>query len=202
MKSILNNLYVGYRNGETTFTTFENSDIFDIRSTKKTLEKAITVVSKANKVFDLKRYGSILIYWPYHGGSNQRFVPILSEGGNIVIASRNLKRCLEYKKNKDRIEMSRCDKNNTNQKFSYEPALEKMEEDSSIVEISRDELDELKKSKVKCLKEQGECEKQKEACNREKIECSDNLEECESKLQECPAPAKKQPAALMISQIP
>ncbi|KRH91989.1 hypothetical protein M153_15432000365, partial [Pseudoloma neurophilia] len=92
------NKYIGALNGDNLtigFTSFEKSDVFEIKNTNSALQKVISIVGK-NKVFDLKGAGIKLIYWSYHGMNNQRFVPILTENGGLIIASFDSKKCLEY----------------------------------------------------------------------------------------------------------
>ncbi|KRH93415.1 hypothetical protein M153_896000822 [Pseudoloma neurophilia] len=198
------NKYIGVLNGDNLtigFTSFEQSDVFEIKNTNSALQKAISVVGK-NKVFDLKGSGILLIFWNYHGMNNQRFVPILTVNGGLIIATFDSSKCLEYVEEGNYIEARNCDSKASNQIFQYEQLIEE-EKDPNTVKIPRSELEKLKLDLQKCEEAKSTCDKKLTECNKTKDECAVDLVECQKKVEGCaPKPSNKTSEMMVSSQNP
>ncbi|KRH93802.1 hypothetical protein M153_5610004335 [Pseudoloma neurophilia] len=182
-------------------TSFEKSDVFEIKNTDFVLQKAISIVGR-ELVFDLENFGVKIMFWKYHGMYNQRFVPILTENGGLIIATFDSSKCLEYVEEGNYIEARICDSKASNQIFQYEQVIEE-EKDPNTVKIPRSELEKLKFDLQKCEELKFFCDKKLTECNKTKDECAVDLVECQKKVEGCgPKPSNKSSEMMVSSQNP
>lgn len=95
----------------------ENADLFNIERSKVNYDEVeIRVKDNPNQVFDIAGSNVKLIYYPYHGGKNQKFkiVPLNYEG---VYNITNKNKCITYMAHSNTFELTQCSENLDEQMF-------------------------------------------------------------------------------------
>lgn len=138
-------LFLGRPNDKLFFTDIATADTFSLEDISP-LQNLIIVTSKDNHVFDVARNPQEIIYWPKHGGTNQRFSIYFRQNDKIKILY-NSNKCLSYNSNNSKIMVEPCI-DDILQEFVIVPIKE--ETFSDTVPVGRAKLEAMKRAAMAC----------------------------------------------------
>lgn len=101
-----------------TLGKYDTADKFEIKKSKRYEQNEFWIENKPGSVLDIAGSATDLIYYAYHGGSNQSFqvLPINFEG---VFQLSNRSLCITYKEEKLFFVLTDCNESNNNQLFEF-----------------------------------------------------------------------------------
>lgn len=102
-----------------TLSSFDTAGMFEVgKAPSSYTENEVKVLESSNMVWDIAQSKKDLIFFRYHGGSNQRFtlIPVNCEGVFNIGWGR---RCVTYSTDKKILELKACNATSTEQQFEF-----------------------------------------------------------------------------------
>ncbi|KRH92254.1 hypothetical protein M153_8900000239 [Pseudoloma neurophilia] len=144
-------LYFGKPGATVTYTEFANADILEVQKTGVPQEDFIVVTTKNNHVVDVAGGTNEIIYWPQHGGKNQRFRLQFRPHGRYKLQNDSSGYCIAFNSSANKFIVTRCIENDEMQEFILQP-INKDEEpkDKIFIPVNRARLEALKRAALQC----------------------------------------------------